>query len=158
MDYQPHADELANLLTGENWDLKNPPHDPLILAGLLVQEDLCVIRPDPAGPILDAGLESPFAEWLERRAQAREEAEATGLDADPPVTTQIHCADYFEARDRALLAHATQIDPQGWFFSIPMELQRRVWPTEDFQLARSLVDAPIPEDDLFAGVDERVRV
>lgn len=47
---------LANLLTGENWDLKNPPHDPLILAGLLVQEDLCVIRPDPAGPILDAGL------------------------------------------------------------------------------------------------------
>ncbi|MBK6873354.1 MAG: mycothiol conjugate amidase Mca [Kineosporiaceae bacterium] len=108
--------------------------------------------------ILDAGLESPFAEWLERWAQSREEAAAAGREADPPVTTQIHCADYFEARDRALLAHATQIDPQGWFFSIPLELQRRVWPTEDFQLARSLVDAPTPEDDLFAGVDERVRV
>ena len=95
---------------------------------------------------------------MERWAQSREEAAAAGREADPPVTTQIHCADHFEARDRALLAHATQIDPQGWFFSIPLELQRRVWPTEDFQLARSLVDAPTPEDDLFAGVDERVRV
>jgi mycothiol S-conjugate amidase len=27
-----------------------------------------------------------------------------------------------------------------------------VWPTEDFELARSLVDSPIPESDLFAGI------
>jgi len=27
-----------------------------------------------------------------------------------------------------------------------------VWPTEDFQLARSLVDTALPEDDLFAGL------
>ncbi len=77
---------------------------------------------------------------------------------DKRVTTRIECGAYFEVRDRALLAHATQIDPQGWFFSIPLDLQRRVWSTEDYQLVRSLVDAPIPEDDLFAGVDERVRV
>jgi mycothiol S-conjugate amidase len=61
-------------------------------------------------------------------------------------------------RDRALLAHATQIDPQGWFFTVPMELQRRVWPTEEFQLARSLVPTALPEDDLFAGVRERVEM
>ncbi len=45
----------------------------------------------------------------------------------------------------------------GWFFTIPGELQRRVWPTEDFELARSHVPTELPEDDLFAGVRERVE-
>ena len=74
------------------------------------------------------------------------------------MTTRIECADYFPVRDRALIAHATQIDPEGWFFMIPMEMQRRIWPTEEFELVRSLVDSPVPEDDLFAGVRERVGV
>ena len=96
--------------------------------------------------MLAEGLESPFAEWLERW-EDREERR---------VTTRIECADYFEVRDRALLAHATQIDPNGWFFSIPRDLQRRVWPTEDYELARSHVPTDVPEGDLFAGVRERV--
>jgi mycothiol S-conjugate amidase len=33
-----------------------------------------------------------------------------------------------------------------------------VWPTEDFELARSLVDNPLPESDLFAGIRESVEV
>jgi len=35
---------------------------------------------------------------------------------------------------------------------VPMDVQREAWPTEDFELARSLVDSQIPEDDLFAGI------
>ena len=35
-------------------------------------------------------------------------------------------------------------------------MQRKVWPTEDFQLARSLVQTELPEDDLFAGVRETI--
>jgi mycothiol S-conjugate amidase len=35
-------------------------------------------------------------------------------------------------------------------------MQRKVWPTEEYELARSLVDSTVPEDDLFAGVRERV--
>ena len=92
--------------------------------------------------MLAAGLESPFADWL-KNWEGRE---------DRQITTRVPCADFFDVRDRALLAHATQIDPQGWFFSIPHDLQRQVWPTEDFELARSLVDAASPEDDLFTGV------
>jgi mycothiol S-conjugate amidase len=34
-----------------------------------------------------------------------------------------------------------------------MEVQRDVWPTEDYELARSLVDTSLPEDDLFAGIE-----
>jgi len=92
--------------------------------------------------------ESPFSEWLDR----------WGDRPEPNVTTQVHVADHLEARDRALLAHATQIDPQGWFFMIPHEVQREVWPWEDFELVRSLVPAPTPEDDLFAGLRTRVEV
>ena len=98
--------------------------------------------------MLAAGLESPFAEWLQRW-EDREEV---------VITTSVECADYFPVRDKALLAHATQIDPDGWFFSIPAEIQRSVWPHEDFQLARSHVPTETPEDDLFAGVRERVEV
>lgn len=64
------------------------------------------------------------------------------------------CADFFEIRDKALLAHATQIDPDGSWFHVPMELQKEVWPTEDYELAQSRVDTSLPEDDLFAGIRE----
>ena len=52
----------------------------------------------------------------------------------------------------ALLAHATQIDPDGFFFEVPRDIEREVWPFEEFELARSRVPVEIPEDDLFAGV------
>ena len=101
--------------------------------------------------MVEAGLESPFAEWLKRWDDDEDRP-------DRPPTTRIECADWFPVRDRALLAHATQIDPKGWFFSIPLELQRRVWPTEDFELARAHVPTDLPEDDLFAGVREAAEV
>jgi mycothiol S-conjugate amidase len=41
------------------------------------------------------------------------------------------------------------------WFAVPLDFQRRVWPTEDFELARSLVTTDIPEDDLFAGLREQ---
>jgi mycothiol S-conjugate amidase len=77
------------------------------------------------------------------------------------VTTRVECADYFEQRNSALLAHATQIDPNGWFFAAPVEMQQRVWPTEEFELAASRVGFPQLgegqyESDLFAGVDPYV--
>jgi len=96
--------------------------------------------------LLDAGLESPFEDWFQRRE------EWFGKRRPPKITTQVPVADWFERRDAALLAHATQVDPDGWFFSVPLDLQRKVWPTEDFELARSLVDSELPEDDLFAGI------
>jgi mycothiol S-conjugate amidase len=102
--------------------------------------------------MLARGLESPFVEWFERRE------EWLSKRRPPKITTQVPVADWFERRDAALLAHATQVDPDGWFFSIPLDVQREVWPTEDFELARSLVDSSIPEDDLFAGIRDRVEV
>jgi mycothiol S-conjugate amidase len=68
------------------------------------------------------------------------------------LTTFIPCSDYFTVRDDALRAHATQIDPNGHWFAVPMEIQRKGWPTEDYQLVLSTVPTVIPEDDLFYGI------
>jgi len=74
------------------------------------------------------------------------------------VTTRVSCAEYFAVRDAALIAHATQIDPTGRWFAVSLDLQQEVWPTEDYELARSLVDSAVPEDDLFAGIRSQVTV
>ncbi len=92
----------------------------------------------------ELGLESPYAERL---ATWNPEP-----DWDARVTTKVECADFFEVRDQALIAHATQIDPNGPFFWVPTEVAKQAWPTEDFELARSLVESQTPEDDLFAGI------
>lgn len=95
--------------------------------------------------LLAMGEESPYGEWLENW---------TRPDKSDRVTTRVPCGDYFELRDDALRAHATQIDPEGWWFRVPLEIQRKKWPTEDYELVRSMVATTSPEDDLFAGVAE----
>jgi mycothiol S-conjugate amidase len=101
--------------------------------------------------MLRRGLESPYAERIAKWRQDDAPAKPA-----PLVTTRVPCGDYFEIRNQALIAHATQVDPQGGWFACPAEVQRAVWPTEDYHLARSLVDAGTPEDDLFLGIRERV--
>ncbi|MEU8567672.1 mycothiol conjugate amidase Mca [Streptomyces pathocidini] len=96
--------------------------------------------------LLSRGMESPYGEWLERWKEF-ERVERT-------LTTHVPCAEFFPVRDKALIAHATQIDPDGGWFRVPMEIQQEVWPTEEYELAKSLVDTSLPEDDLFTGIRE----
>jgi len=88
------------------------------------------------------GEESPYAEWLENWPAER----------DRSVTTRVRCEKWFDRRDAALLAHATQVDPDGNFFRVPREEQARVWPWEDYEAALSYVPIAEGEDDLFAGL------
>ncbi|WP_100423736.1 mycothiol conjugate amidase Mca [Sediminihabitans luteus] len=95
-----------------------------------------------------AGIESPFGEWVERR-EAREIPERE-------VTTRIEIAGFTDQRDAALRAHATQIDPAGFFFAIPRDFELEVWPWEEYELAESRVRVDRAdgeyETDLFAGL------
>jgi mycothiol S-conjugate amidase len=100
--------------------------------------------------MLAAGMESPIAEAIEELN--------TEASKDHRVTTRIECGDYFEVRDDALRAHTTQIDPDGPWFRVPLAIQQRVWPTEDYELVHSLVDNTAAQDDLFAGVHATVSV
>jgi mycothiol S-conjugate amidase len=68
------------------------------------------------------------------------------------ATTMVDVGAFFEHRDRALRAHASQVPPDSQFFFWPNDIQRRAWPYENFQLVRSLVETELPETDLFAGI------
>ncbi|MEU2154973.1 mycothiol conjugate amidase Mca [Streptomyces sp. NPDC019396] len=94
--------------------------------------------------LLARGIDSPYGEWLERWKEFQH--------AERTLTTYIPCADFFETRDRALIAHATQIDPEGGWFRVPMAIQTEIWPTEEYELVKSLVGTSLPESDLFAGI------
>lgn len=96
--------------------------------------------------LFERGEKSPYELMIKRW----EEAEGDVFDR---VTTQVECADYFGQREQALTAHATQIDPAGAFLASPVADQQKVWPTEEFELARTRVETTLPEDDLFAGID-----
>ena len=106
---------------------------------------------------LELGLESPFDdERLER------------MRRDEPVTTSIDLTGFTGVRTDALRAHATQVDPASpYWFGLPDELLRTIYPFDDYFLARSRVGRAgvvavggdsavmndvVREDDLFAGV------
>ncbi|MEU8517733.1 mycothiol conjugate amidase Mca [Kitasatospora sp. NPDC048722] len=80
-----------------------------------------------------------------------------GWPDTPPAlatTTRIACAEQFAVRDAAMLAHATQVEPGAAFMAHPRDIEREVWPTEDYHLTRSCVPAvaELPETDLFEGL------
>ena len=95
----------------------------------------------------ELGLESPFQDaWFETEWN------------DSGITTEVDVAGYSEVRSEALLAHETQIDPKSPFwFGLPPEELAKLNVTEEYVRARSLVEAPLPEDDLFAGVRETAQ-
>jgi mycothiol S-conjugate amidase len=102
--------------------------------------------------MLSRGMESPYTKIFEQWAEEDKKW------PPPDITTRVPCGDFFEVRDAALKAHATQVDPNGFWFACPLEVQRAAWPTEDYHLARSLVNSELPEDDLFAGIREKVTL
>jgi len=100
---------------------------------------------------LARGEESAYANWFER-----------GFDTNrtDDFTTLIDVGDFLHKRRESLLAHRTQVDPDGHWMRLPDSVIREVFPWEEFTLARSLVDNAVPEgeyeDDLFAGIREPV--
>jgi len=91
---------------------------------------------------LELGMESPFDEsWLERPGD------------DDKITTSVDLTGFEDIRRLALLAHATQVDPNSkYWFGLPPEIMMTIHPQDDYVLARSHVETELPEDDLFAGV------
>lgn len=93
--------------------------------------------------IVERGLESPWKEeWF-----------AQPWPDEARVTTAVDIGGYTDVRNEALRAHETQVDPDSPFwFGLSSNDHAEIHSHEDYIRARSLVDAPTPEDDLFAGV------
>ncbi len=92
--------------------------------------------------MLELGVESPFTEeWFAR------------FNQDHRITTRIDVGKWFDVRDKALLAHATQIDPASPFwFGLPTEVSAEIYPWDEYILGATRVETELPEDDLFAGL------
>ena len=86
----------------------------------------------------------PFMrEWAQRLGERGE-----------TMTTRVDVGPYLDARDSALRAHASQVEPDSRFFFWPHELLLGTWPTDDYELVRPRAAGAPLEDDLFAGVEE----
>jgi mycothiol S-conjugate amidase len=96
------------------------------------------------------GHESPFERWFEQGFP----------DHDDRFTAHVDIGGYLDRRRAALLAHRTQVDPEGFWMRLPDEVVRDTFPWEEYILARSLVGPTmsegVPEDDLFAGLRAEV--
>lgn len=91
------------------------------------------------------GLDRVFTEWLERR----EESGAV----EAPADFRVACADHLGHRDKALLAHATQVAPDGPWFRHDREVELAIAPWEDYHLVAGTPPPPgDPCPDLFAGL------
>ncbi len=85
---------------------------------------------------------SPLAEWLERR----------GDEPDPPQLTRIDVTGFGATARAALAAHRTQVDPEGPWFAVPLEVVEAAYPYEDFELLATRVGPDRAGDDLFEAV------
>ncbi|MEA3020729.1 MAG: hypothetical protein QOI47_2253 [Actinomycetota bacterium] len=105
-------------------------------------------RRDWAGlrEVLEAqGVElPPIPEPTPERLRLMEEAEAR-------ITTDVDVSAFVEQKRDALVAHASQI-AESWFGKLPAEAYLKMFASETFIRAHDTTGAPVPEDDLFAGV------
>jgi LmbE family N-acetylglucosaminyl deacetylase len=72
-------------------------------------------------------------------------------EAEQRITTTIDISPVLERKRDALFAHASQIR-ESWFSKIPPEVAAQAFGRESFIRASDTTGAPVPEDDLFAGL------
>ena len=132
------ADPAAYPGTGDPWQVTKVYYQSWSRARVLAMHE----------KFLELGLASPFDDkWFERPSH------------DERITTRVDVSAFPDVRREALIAHATQVDPTSPFwFGLPPEVARTVYPFDDYILATSGVATDLPEDDLFAGLRARSEV
>ncbi|MDE3075511.1 MAG: mycothiol conjugate amidase Mca [Chloroflexota bacterium] len=133
---------------GRRFPEAGEPWQPLKLyytGGMMSRERLEALE-----PVFEAhGLENPFVRWRERWKER-------GMPEERRATTRIDVGEYLPQRRASLLAHQTQIDPDGHWLRLPDEALRTAYPFEEFELVRSLIENQVSEGeletDLFAGL------
>jgi LmbE family N-acetylglucosaminyl deacetylase len=92
----------------------------------------------------EQGIEVPEREVTPQMQQKMADDEAR-------ITTTVDILPLLGRKRDALLAHASQIQ-DSWFSQIPPEIAATVFGREHFIRAADATGAPVPEDDLFAGL------
>lgn len=123
---------------GEPWTIKKLYYEAIFNAERMQKVYETLLLQEPSSPLLEQ-----FREINERFKRRPSDA-----------TTRVDVGRFFERRDEALRAHASQVPPDSSFFFWPNALQREAWPFEDYRLAASRVATSEFEADLFQGIEE----
>jgi LmbE family N-acetylglucosaminyl deacetylase len=91
------------------------------------------------------GIEVP--DFDEMDAETRRQME----ENERRITTTVDIRPVLEVKGDALRSHASQIE-ESWFSKIPPDIVARVFGQETFIRASDSTGAPVPENDLFAGL------
>jgi len=93
----------------------------------------------------EAGIDVPdFEETPEALQQA--------IEAEQRITTTVDIRAVLDRKRDALFAHGSQIGEASWFSKIPGDVAQDTFGREHFIRAADRTGAPLPEDDLFAGL------
>ena len=98
-------------------------------------------------------------EAIVEHEQDVDEAKATGEEekkpeyVPPPTTTRIDVTAVVNEKMESARQHRTQFDPQGLFMTTPDDIVPVMFGEEHYSLVKSLVDGPVEETDMLAGLD-----
>ena len=99
----------------------------------------------------EAGVDLPVDDEDEDR---REEMMRAGAESEARITTSVDIRPVLDRKRDALMAHGSQIN-DSWFSKIPPDIAEAVFGYEHFIRVIDKTGAPVPEDDLFAGLRTR---
>ena len=74
------------------------------------------------------------------------------LASEERITTTVDIRSVLPRKREALFAHGSQIGGESWFSKIPEDIAAATFGRESFIRASDTTGAPLPEDDLFAGL------
>ena len=102
---------------------------------------------------VELGLESPFEGDRLKAILAADAAAPPGGDGDLSRVV-IDVSGHASVSRDALLAHATQVDPNSrMWFGLPPDVANTVYPYEEYEVARDLTATGPSGGDLFHGVE-----
>jgi LmbE family N-acetylglucosaminyl deacetylase len=93
----------------------------------------------------ELGEEVPDFEAMDADAQRQ------AAESEQRVTTSVDIRPALARKRDALFAHGSQIQ-ESWFSKIPQDIVEATFGHEHFIRASDTTGAPLPEDDLFAGL------
>ncbi len=80
------------------------------------------------------------------------ERQRRGLESEQRITTTVDIRSVLPRKREALFAHGSQIGGESWFSKIPQDIAEATFGRESFIRVSDSTGAPLPEDDLFAGL------
>jgi LmbE family N-acetylglucosaminyl deacetylase len=92
-----------------------------------------------------------FGDSDEEWEEPSPEADLRMRESEARITTTVDIHSVLERKGEALRTHASQID-DSWFSKIPEDIVGKMFGEETFIRATDKTGAPLPEDDLFAGL------